>query len=325
MRITFAGAINYALSEEMKRDSQVFLLGEDVGAYGGAFGVSQGLLDKFSSKRIMDTPISEASLMGIATGAALLGQRPILEIMFMDFTTLIIDQILNHCVKLKYMFGGDDRIRIPLVIRTPFGGGRAYGASHSQSLEALFMHMPGLKILCPSTVEDAAGLLISAIRDDNPVLFLENKLLYQMEGELEPRLDPTPMGSARIARQGRDVTVAAYGRMVYLALDAARQLEQDGISVEVLDLRSLAPLDIDSLCGSVEKTGRIVTLEEGTLTGGSGAEICARIMEGAFYSLDAPPVRIAARDLPIPYSPVLEAEVLPGIQQVIEGIRKTLQ
>lgn len=321
--MTIKDAINLALNEEMERDERVFLMGEDIGQYGGAFGVTTGLLQKFGENRVVETPICESSLMGIATGCALTGMRPVLEIMFMDFTTLIIDQLLNHAAKLKYMFGGCDDVRVPVVVRTPFGGGRAYGASHSQSLEALFLHIPGLKIFVPSTPIDAYHLMKEAIKDDNPVLFLENKLLYNKRGIIgeTPALPP---GKAGIIREGEDITLISYGRMLDLCLETADLLEGEGYSPEVIDLRTLNPLDVDTIKASVEKTGRAVVVEEGTLTGGVGAEICSIIMENAFFSLEAPPKRVAALDLPIPYSPELEATVLPGIDRIKEAAMETL-
>ena len=321
--MTIREAINLALTEEMEKDHRVFLMGEDIGQYGGAFGVTSGLLQKFGENRVVETPISESSLMGIATGCALTGMRPVLEIMFMDFTTLIIDQLLNHATKLKYMFGGCDDIKVPVVVRTPFGGGRAYGASHSQSLEALFLHIPGLKIFVPSTPQDAYSLLKDAIEDENPVLFLENKLLYSKSGVINntPALPP---GKARIVREGEDITFISYGRMLDLCRETANLLEEEGYSPEVIDLRTLNPLDVDSIKSSVGKTGRAVVVEEGTLTGGVGAEICSIIMENAFFSLEAPPKRVAALDLPIPYSPELEATVLPGIERIKKAALETL-
>jgi len=324
VEMTMKDAINLALMEEMERDENVFVMGEDIGIYGGAFGVTAGLLEKFGEGRVVETPISEGSLMGIATGSALMGMRPVLEIMFMDFTTLIIDQVLNHAVKFRYMFGGRDDIRVPLVIRTPYGGGRAYGASHSQSLEGLFLHIPGLKILAPSTPADARGLLKSAIRDNNPVLFLESKLLYKKTGEVSDDDDLIPVGKARIVIEGEDISLLSYGRTLNMCIEAANYLENEGYKLEVIDLRSLNPLDKEAITRSLEKTGRAVVVEEGTLTGGVGAEICSVIMENAFFSLEAPPERVAAMDLPIPYSPVLESEVLPGVEDIVEASLRAL-
>ncbi|MCD4785390.1 MAG: alpha-ketoacid dehydrogenase subunit beta [Candidatus Eremiobacteraeota bacterium] len=322
--LSMKDAINLALTEEMERDGNVFIMGEDIGVYGGAFGVTAGLLDKFGEDGIVETPISEGSLMGIATGSALMGMRPVLEIMFMDFTTLIIDQVLNHAVKFRYMFGGRDDIRVPLVIRTPYGGGRAYGASHSQSLEGLFLHIPGLKILVPSTPADARGLLKSAIRDNNPVLFLESKLLYNKTGQVPKDDNLIPIGKAKVVIEGEDITLLSYGRTLDMCREAADYLENEGYKPEVIDLRSLNPLDKKAITKSVEKTGRVVVVEEGTLTGGVGAELCSVIMENAFFSLESPPERVAAMDLPVPYSPVLEAEVLPGVGDIVEASLRSL-
>lgn len=317
--MTFQEAVRMALTEEMERDESVFLMGEDIGLYGGAFGVTAGLLEKFGPDRVVETPISEGSLMGIATGSSLMGMRPVLEIMFMDFTTLIVDQLLNHAVKFKYMFGGKDEIQVPLVIRTPFGGGRAYGASHSQSLEAFFLHMPGLKIAVPSEPADAYSLLRESIRDNNPVLFLENKLLYNKKGPV-PGEDSLKFGEARVVLQGEDVTIISYGRMLDLCREAAGELNDEGYSPEVIDLRTLSPIDRNTIRESVEKTGRVTVVEEGTLTGGVGAEICSIISSEAFFSLEAPPARVAALDLPIPYSPPLEAAVLPGVKRIKQAV-----
>lgn len=324
MDMSMKDAINLALTEEMERDGNVFIMGEDIGVYGGAFGVTAGLLDKFGEGRIVETPISEGSLMGIATGSALMGMKPVLEIMFMDFTTLIIDQVLNHAVKFRYMFGGRDDIRVPLVIRTPYGGGRAYGASHSQSLEGLFLHIPGLKILVPSTPADARGLLKSAIRDNNPVLFLESKLLYKKTGQVPEGDNLIPMGKAKIVIEGEDITLISYGRTLDMCIEAADYLENEGYNPEVIDLRSLNPLDKETITQSLEKTGRAVVVEEGTLTGGVGAEICSVIMENAFFSLQSPPERVAAMDVPVPYSPVLEAKVLPCVGDIVEASLRSL-
>lgn len=326
MEMTFREALNLCLKEEMERDEAVFLLGEDIGLYGGAFGVTAGLIQQFGAGRVMETPIIESSLMGIATGCALMGHRPILEIMFMDFTTLIIDQLLNHTVKLKYMFGGTDEIKVPLVIRTPFGGGRAYGASHSQSLESLFIHIPGLKIAAPSNPASARKLLKAAIRDDNPVMFLEHKLLYSKKGDVSIEDgDPGFLGKAEVIMQGSDITFISYARMLDLCIEAAQDLENEGYSVEVIDLCSLAPLDKETLCASVEKTGRVVIVEEGTLTGGIGAEIVSILMENVFFSLESPPSRVASPDIPIPYSPQLESKVIPDKQRILQAAFETLE
>lgn len=323
--MTIKEAIRKALVEEMERDPFVFLIGEDIGVYGGAFGVTAGFLERFGKERVIDTPICEATLAGIATGTALMGLRPVLEVMFMDFSTLIVDQVLNHMTKFKYMFGGSDDIRLPLVIRTPYGGGRAYGASHSQSLEAIFMHIPGLKIVAPSNPYSACSLLKASIRDDNPVMFLENKLLYSETGEVPEKVEPGDIGRSLVIRSGDDITFISYGRMLLFCIEAARQMEKKGITVEVIDLCTLAPLDRKTLAKSVEKTGRIIVVEEGTLTAGVGAEICSSLMETSFFYLEAPPCRVAGMDLPIPYSPELEVAVLPDVRKIIETAMKILE
>ncbi|GIW39840.1 MAG: pyruvate dehydrogenase E1 component subunit beta [Candidatus Binatia bacterium] len=321
--LTYAAAIRETLRREMRRDPDVFLLGEDIGVYGGAFGVTKGLLDEFGPERVRSTPISEAALVGVATGAALLGLRPVVEIMFMDFLTLAMDQLLNHATKFRYVYG--PQARVPLVLRTPAGGGRSYGATHSQSLEAWFLHAPGLKVATPATPADAAKLLRTAIRDDNPVLFVEHKLLYATTGEVPEDPEPEPFGRAAILREGRDVTLVAYSHGTLLALEAARELSGEGIEAEVIDLRTLVPLDTVTVCDSVRKTGRLVTVEEGAYTGGVGAEIVARVCEEAYEYLDAPVRRVAALDVPIPFSPVLERAVLPQAGDIARTVREVLR
>ncbi|MCE1247952.1 MAG: alpha-ketoacid dehydrogenase subunit beta [Firmicutes bacterium] len=323
--MTIRDAVNLALTREMEQDPAVFIMGEDIGIYGGAFGVTKGMLDQFGPQRILETPISEASLMGIATGCALSGMKPILEIMFMDFTTLITDQILNHAVKLKYMFGGKEEIKIPVVVRAPFGGGRAYGASHSQSLEGLFMHMPGIKIVAPSTPQDAYTLLRKSIQDPNPVLFLEHKLLYSKQGAVDENNMETEIGKAKLTRTGNDVSIFAYGRMHDFALEAASKLSGEGYEAEVTDLITISPMDKESIRRSAAKTGRVVIVEEGTVTGGVGAEISAVVMENSFFSLEAPPVRVASPDIPIPYSPTLENAALPDVGRIVRAAMETLK
>lgn len=303
-------ALRDALRAEMTRDPSVFLMGEDIGEYGGAFGVTRDLLREFGEERVRCTPISEGTIVGAATGAALVGLRPVVEIMFMDFMTLTMDQLVNHAAKMRYMYG--PQARVPLVVRTPAGGGRCYGATHSQSLEAWFLHAPGLKVVAPSTPADAKGLLLAAIRDDNPVLFVEHKLLYATVGEVPDGDDALPLGRAAVRRQGSDVTVVSYSHSVLLALEAAAQLAERGVSAEVVDLRTLAPMDVDTVLASVRKTGRLVCVEEGARTGGVGAEIAARVAEEAYEYLDAPIRRVAAIDAPLPFSPPLEAAALPS-------------
>jgi len=307
----------------MERDERVFLLGEDIGAYGGAFKVTAGFLARFGSERVRDTPISENTLVGVATGAALLGMRPVVEIMFMDFITLAMDQIVNHAAKIYYMYGGQRSV--PWVLRTPAGAGRAYGPTHSQSWEAWLLHTPGLKIACPATPADAKGLLKTAIRDDNPVLFVENKLLYGTRGPVPEGEYLVPFGQARVAREGEEVTIITYSRMVREAEAAADALAQQGLSVEVLDLRTLCPLDLEAITASAAKTGRVILVEEGPRTGGVCAELGFQIFEQVFDYLDAPLVRLAAEDVPIPCSPTLENALLPNRHRIVQAVVRLLE
>ena len=318
--LTYWQALQEALQQEMRRDPRVFLLGEDIGAYGGAFGVTRGLLAEFGPERVRCTPISEATIVGAATGAAVTGMRPVVEIMFMDFLTLTMDQLANHAAKFRYMYG--PQAHVPIVIRTPAGGGRSYGATHSQSLEAWFLHVPGLKVVAPATPADAKGLLLTAIRDDNPVLFVEHKLLYATTGPVPDEDEPIVIGEAAVRREGQDVTIVAYSFHLGMALQAAEDLAPHGIDAEVIDLRSLVPLDTETIVGSVRKTGRLVCVEEGTRTGGVGAEIAARVAEHAYEYLDAPIRRIAAPDIPIPFSPPLEQAALPTREVIVRTVRE---
>lgn len=320
--VTYREAINEALREEMERDDKVFLLGEDVRAFGGAFAVTKGLYEKFESKRIMDMPISESVIIGSALGCALTGLRPVAEIMFIDFTCVCMDQIVNQVAKIRYMLGG--QVKVPLVIRTQGGAGKSYAAQHSQSLESWFVHTPGIKVVMPSTPYDVKGLLKSCIREDNPIMFIEHKLLYNTKGEIPDGDYTIPIGKADIKREGNDVTIATYSRMVLFALEAANILEKEGISVEVIDLRTLSPLDVDVISDSVKKTGRLLTVEEGNKSVGVGAEIVSRVLEKAFDYLDAPPRRLASRDVPIPFNRNLEGAVLPDIQKIIFEIKEFL-
>jgi len=318
--ITYAEAIREALREEMRHDPAVFLLGEDIGIYGGAFGVTRGLLDEFGEERVRDTPISEAAIAGAALGAALTGSRPVAEIMFMDFTTLAMDQLVNQAAKIRYMFGG--KAKVPMVLRTPAGSGTGAAAQHSQSLEAWFAHVPGLKVVAPSTPYDAKGLLKTAIRDDNPVLFVEHKLLYRVKGPVPPEEYLLPLGVADIKRVGTDLTIVAYSHMVSRALAAADELARDRIAAEVLDLRTLVPLDLDALEASVRKTGRVIVVHEAVKQCGFGAEVAARLAEGpAFDYLDAPIVRLGGRFVPIPYNPTLEKAAVPQVADIVQAAR----
>ena len=313
---SYRDALYEALREEMQRDETVILLGEDF-ANGGAFGVSGDLPELFGRERIIATPISENGFVGVAVGAAMTGLRPVVEIMFMDFIALAMDQIANHAAKVHYMYAG--QYSVPMVIRTPAGAGRGYGASHSQSLETWLIHVPGLKVVAPSDPVDAKGLLKSAIRDDNPVAFIENKLLYPKNGEIDDADELIPLGSARVRRRGRDITLASYGRMLDLSLEAAALLATEGVECDVIDLRTLKPLDLETLVDSVERTGRFVFVEEGT--GGIGAEVCSRIAE---QCVGARIVRVAARDVPIPSSGPLERHVIPQVEDIIHGCLNSL-
>jgi len=320
-KITFRDALREALLEEMKRDDTVFLLGEDIGRYWeGAFKVTKGLAKEFGDERVRDTPISESAIIGAAVGAAITGMRPVAEIMFGDLTTLAMDQIANQAAKIHYMFGG--QAKVPLVIRTPFGGGVNIAAHHSQSLEAWFMHVPGLLVAVPSTPHDAKGLLKTAIRGDNPVMFCEHKLLYPIEG-LVPEEDYTvPFGVADVKKEGKDATIVATMFMVHKALEAAKTLEKDGLSVEVVDPRTLVPLDKEAIIRSVKKTGRLVVVSEDCKTAGVTAEIAALVAEEAIEYLDAPIKRVAEPDTPIPFSPPLEKYVIPDEKSIIKAVKE---
>jgi pyruvate dehydrogenase E1 component beta subunit len=319
----FNHALREALREEMDRDPRVFIMGEDIGVYGGVFKVTEGLLATFGPERVRETPISESGFVGAALGAAITGWRPIAELMFMDFAFVAADAIFDQVAKMRYMSGG--RVKAPLVIRTQQGGGRGNGAQHSQSLEALFAHIPGLKVVLPSTPYDAKGLLKSAIRDDNPVVFIEHKLLYPTRGPVPEEEYLIPLGQADVKRAGTDVTVVSYSRTLLFALAAAERLAGEGISVEVIDLRTLVPLDMAAILSSVEKTSRLVVVHEAHRCCGFGAELAARVQEEALYYLEAPIVRVAARDVPIPVSPVLESHVLPQEDDIVAAVRRVVR
>jgi acetoin:2,6-dichlorophenolindophenol oxidoreductase subunit beta len=285
--ITYLEAVREAMCQEMRRDQEVFLIGEDIGAYGGAFGVSKGMLEEFGPERIRETPISEAAIAGAATGAALMGMRPVMEVMFMDFLTISMNQLVNQAAKMRFMFGG--KCSIPMVVRAPAGSGTGAAAQHSQSLEAWFVNVPGIKVIAPSSPYDAKGLLIAAIRDNNPVLFMEHKLLYRSKGPVPEETYCIPLQSAEVKREGRDLTIVAYSIMVQRALEAAEKLAAEGIEVEVVDPRCLKPLDKDTIVRSVCKTGRVLIAHEAPLTGGFGGELAAVIASSeAFDYLDAP-------------------------------------
>lgn len=318
--MTVAEAVREALREEMKRDNTVYIAGEDVGQFGGCFGVTAGLWEEFGDERVRDTPISETAIVGQAVGAASTGMRPVPEIMFMDFIGVCMDQLVNQAAKMRYMFGG--KAEIPLTLRTPVGAGIAAAAQHSQSLEAWFVHVPGLKVVMPSSPADHKGLLKTAIRDNNPVIFVENKMLYGVKGEVPDEADFTlPLGKGEIKREGQDVTVVATSRMVYEALTAADQLAQEGVSVEVVDPRTLLPLDKEIILSSVEKTGRLVVVHEASKTGGVGGEIAAVVAEEGFDFLDAPVQRLGAKDVPIPFNPAQEQFVIPNAQEIVQAVK----
>ncbi|MCY0899801.1 MAG: alpha-ketoacid dehydrogenase subunit beta [Firmicutes bacterium] len=319
-QIAYWQAINEALAEEMATDPSVILMGEDIGVYGGAYGATRGLLERFGPDRVRDTPISEAAIAGAAVGAAMNGLRPVMEIMYVDFTPLAMDQLANQGAKNRYMFGG--KTQVPMVVRTEGGAGRGIAAQHSQSLEALWTHFPGLYVVMPSTPFDAKGLLKAAIRDNNPVMFIEHKLLYGVKGPVPEGDYVIPLGVADIKREGSDVTVITYSRMVQKALEAAEALAaDDDISVEVVDLRTLKPLDRNAIRQSVEKTGRCVVVSEGYTTSGFAAEIMATVMEEAFYALDRPVVRVAAKDVPVPMAEPLERAAIPQVSDIVAAIR----
>ncbi|SMB95078.1 pyruvate dehydrogenase E1 component beta subunit [Thermanaeromonas toyohensis ToBE] len=319
--ITYKEAIREALREELLRDERVFLLGEDIGVYGGAFGVTLGLVEEFGEERIKDTPISEAAIIGAATGAALMGMRPVAEIMFSDFITLGMDQLVNQAAKIRYMFGG--KAKVPLVVRTPLGSGTGAAAQHSQSLENWFVHVPGLKVVMPSNAYDAKGLLKSAIRDDNPVVFFEHKLLYNTKGLVPEEEYLIPLGQADIKRQGQDITIIATGIMVSRSLEAAHILSKEGVEVEVVDPRTLVPLDKETIINSVKKTGRALVVHEGCQRGGFGGEIVGLLCESeAFYYLDAPIWRVAGKNIPIPYNRRLESAAVPQVQDIVAAVRR---
>ncbi|MDI6829307.1 MAG: pyruvate dehydrogenase complex E1 component subunit beta [Armatimonadota bacterium] len=320
--ITYRDALNQALREEMRRDPNILVLGEDVAEYGGAFKVTEGLLDEFGPARVIDTPISEEAIAGTGIGAAMVGLRPVIEMMTINFTTLAMDQIVNHAAKLRYMSGG--QIKIPLVIRAAEAAGLQLGAQHSQNLESWYAHVPGLKVVAPSIPYDAKGLLKSAIRDDNPIMFIEHEALYNTKGEVPDDEYLVPLGKAEIKRQGKAVTIISYLRTLILAIGAAEQLAEIGIDAEVIDIRTLKPLDMETIVASVKKTHRAVIVEEDWKSVGMGAEIAARIIEGAFDYLDAPIARVALAEVPMPYSKPLEQLAVPSQDDIVSTVRQIL-
>lgn len=317
-KMSYAEAIREGMSIRMREDPNVLLFGEDVGAFGGCFGVTAGMFDEFGDKRVRDTPISEGAIIGAAVGSAATGLRPIAELMFCDFLTVGMDQLVNQAAKMRYMFGG--KISMPMVVRLPGGAGVSAAAQHSQSLEAWVTHVPGLKVVYPSTPQDALGLMLSSIDDENPVMFVEHKAMYTMKGDVDS-FEPIPLGKGDIKRSGEDVTIIATGKMVHEALAAANILEEDGISAEVLDPRTLYPLDKKLIAQSLGKTHKAVIVTEENRRGGYGGEISAIIAEEMFDLLDCPIVRIGALDTPVPFAPVLEQAYLPNAQDIVKAVR----
>lgn len=319
--ITYLEAVREAMVQEMREDEDVFLLGEDIGVYGGAFGVSKGMLEEFGPDRVLETPISEAGIAGTATGAALMGMRPIMEIMFMDFITLSLDQLVNQAAKMRFMFGG--MASIPLVCRAPAGSGTGAAAQHCQSLEAWLVHAPGIKVVSPSNAYDAKGLLIASIRDNNPVFFMEHKLLYRTKTNVPEDMYSIPFGQAEVKREGSDLTIIAYSIMVPRSLEVAEKLAEEGIECEVIDPRTLKPLDEETIITSVSKTGRVLIVHEAPITGGFGGELAALISgSDAFDYLDAPIRRLAGQNIPIPYNRILERAAVPQVEDIEAAARE---
>ena len=322
-RITMREAISQALMEEMDRDESVFIMGEEVGVWGGTYAVTKGFYDKYGPKRVKDTPIAESVIVAGAIGAAMVGQRPVAELMTINFAFAAMDSIVNQTAKLHYMFAG--QFKVPLVIRAVGGGGRQLGATHSQTPDAVFAHFPGLKVVSPGTPADAKGLLKSAIRSDDPVLFIEHAAMYQVRGEVPDDEYLIPIGKSKVQRPGGDVTIVAYSRGLELSMQAAEELAQEGIEAEVVDLRTLRPLDMEPVFESFKKTNRAVVVEEGWKSYGVGAEISSRIYEGAFDYVDAPIVRVAQKEVPLPYNRTLEQSALPQVPDVVSAVKEVLR
>ncbi len=320
--LTYREAVREALRQAMKNDERVFLMGQDIGVYGGAFAVTLGLLEEFGRERVIDTPISESAMIGGGAGAALVGMRPVLEIQFSDFIGIGMDQLVNQAAKIRFMFGG--LAAVPMVLRAPIGCGTGAAAQHSQSQEAWYTHVPGLKVVMPSTPYDAKGLLRSAIEDDNPVLFLEHKLLYGIKGQVPEDSYSIPLAEAEVKRSGTDITVIAYSQMVSRVLQAAEELSKEGIEAEVVDVRTLRPLDTETLARSIGKTHRALVAYEAPSFGGYGAEIASYIGEELFDELDAPVVRLGGLDMPVPYNPELERALVPQPESIREAVKKML-
>jgi acetoin:2,6-dichlorophenolindophenol oxidoreductase subunit beta len=320
--VTYREAVRDALTHALRTDERVFLMGEDIGEMGGSMGVTQGLLDEFGPQRIRNTPISEMAIVGTGIGSAMQGMRPIVEIMYEDFLTLSMEQLVNQAAKHRTMSGG--QLSVPLTIRTQGGAGWSPGAQHAQQVESWFVHVPGLKVVFASTPEDVRGLLWASIQDENPVVFFEHRTLYPIKGEIPDEIEPIPLGKARVHREGEDVTVVATGRLVHEALRAAEEAEKDDISVEVVDPRTLQPLDEETIVGSVKKTTRCVTAHEAVTRGGFGAELAAVVQHGAFDFLDAPIERVGAKFSPLPFAPGLEQWIVPHAADVLDAIRRTV-
>jgi pyruvate/2-oxoglutarate/acetoin dehydrogenase E1 component len=321
-QLSMSHALRAALHEEMSRDQNVIVVGEDLGKMGSPFGVTLGLLDEFGPDRVVETPISESGFVGMAVGAAIRGLRPVVELMYIDFIGVCMDQVMNQAAKIRYMTGG--QVKVPMVIRAPMGSGRRNAGQHSQCLETLFTHIPGLKVVSPSTPGEAKGLLKTAIRDDDPVIFIEHKLLYSIKGEVPGGEEVVPLGKAVVKREGSDVTIITWSQQVLAALEAARGLESDGIDAEVLDLRSLVPLDWEAIQESVAKTHNVVVVQEGCRRSGYAGEIAAQIVEGLFDELDAPVARVAARNVVPPFSPPLEDAFFPHVADIVRAVKRLL-
>ncbi len=320
----FGKALNWTIATAMETDPNVFIIGEDIGQFGGAFGITKGLVEKFGKPRVLDTPISEAGLVGVGVGAAMMGMRPIVEIQFSDFLVNAMDQIVNQAAKVHFMFGGN--VNVPMVIRTPFGGGVGLAAQHSQSLEAWFYHIPGLKVVAPSTPDDARGLLFASIDDPNPVIFFEHKLLYSVKGPMLESIERIPLGKAVVRRPGKDGTIVSYSFAMHRTLEAVEKLAAGGIDLEVIDLRTLYPLDIETVMASVERTGRLAVCHEAVIRGGIGGDIIAQVCSSKVFSkLKGPVLRIGAKESPVPYSPPLESYVLPSAEHIESELRAWLK
>ena len=321
--VSYREAVRDAMSEAMRRDEDVFIMGEDIAEMGGSMGVTQGMLDEFGPDRVRNTPISEMAIVGAGIGAAVVGMRPIVEVMYQDFTTLAMEQIVNQAAKHRYMSGG--QIKVPLTVRTQGGAGWSPGAQHAQQLESWFVHVPGLKVVFASTPEDVRGLLWSSIYEDNPVVFFEHRTLYGIKGKVPEEIEPIELGKARVHREGDDVTVVASGRLVHEALGAANEAEEEGISVEVVDPRTLLPLDEETIVESVKKTNRCVVAHEAIVRMGFGAEVAAIVQEQAFDYLDAPVQRVGAKFAPLPFAPVMEQYVVPHQEDVLAAVKRTVE